>query len=400
MDHLPYTQVDFAIVVQTLALPCTLVLCVTSMLRERFIGYQDDRRLIRVYKQHACAFEIIQFLVTLMTSGFVAGNTVAAIEARSLVIDFASEDVTSNIVRSAIKRNVWLVLSALCVLACMSMLDSWSLPETMQDLTDSLFRLTRELARGCEYGCNIIGFLPADLQADLWRHDHDEHDQIYKTKRLSYDIEQPYPSSVLANESTEDLSSKKNHNASAETADPTQPPRPQNFPTTPPTAPPTPTETQAEPPCFPDLHALITQAQQIPQTPDRTPTPSRTSHPPASRPRYQNQTLTSALRATPKSPKSRARKRSVTFALDRSECAESGHRERSLVRERARELERRLRKGGEKVAAGNEEQEQTASSSVMSSGKDEEECGLVGCEGEQDGAAESGGSAVSVVTED
>jgi len=90
----------------------------------------------------------------------------------------------------------------------------------------------------------------------------------------------------------------------------------------------------------------------------------------------------------------------VTFALDRSECAESGHRERSLVRERARELERRLRKGGEKVAAGNEEQEQTASSSVMSSGKDEEECGLVGCEGEQDGAAESGGSAVSVVTED
>ena len=87
----------------------------------------------------------------MMACGFVAGNTLAAIEARSLVIDFASEDVTSMIVRSAIERNFWLVVSAVGVLACMSMLDSWSLPESLQDLTDPLFRLTRELVRSCEY---------------------------------------------------------------------------------------------------------------------------------------------------------------------------------------------------------------------------------------------------------
>lgn len=121
------------------------------MLRERSIHYQDERRLVRLYKQHAFVFELVQFFVTLMACGFVAGNTLAAVEARSLVINFASEDVTSMIVRSAIQRNCWLVASAFGILACMSMLDSWSLPESLQDLTDPLFRITRELVRGCEY---------------------------------------------------------------------------------------------------------------------------------------------------------------------------------------------------------------------------------------------------------
>lgn len=130
------------------------------MLRERSIHHEDERRLVRLYKQHAFVFELVQFFVTLMSCGFVAGNTLAAVEARSLVIGFASEDVTSMIVRSAIARNFWLVVSALGVLACMSMLDSWSLPESLQDLTDPLFRFTRELIRGC--GClprNITMFI-------------------------------------------------------------------------------------------------------------------------------------------------------------------------------------------------------------------------------------------------
>jgi hypothetical protein len=151
MDFLPSTQIYPAVAVQTLALPCTLILCITSMLRERFIHHQDERRLVRLYKQHACIFELVQISVALMAFGFVAGNTAAAIEARSLVIGLASEDVTSMIVRDAIKRNVWFAISAVGVLACMSMLDSWSLPESMQDLTDPLFRLTRERVRDCKY---------------------------------------------------------------------------------------------------------------------------------------------------------------------------------------------------------------------------------------------------------
>lgn len=156
MDSSTSAQLYPAVALQTLALPCTLVLCITSMLRERSIHHQDERRLVRLYKQHACIFELVQVSVALMAFGFVAGNTAAAIEARSLVIGFASEDVTSMIVRDAIQRNVWFVVSALGVLACMSMLDSWSLPESMQDLTDPLFRLTRELVRGCEYLCWTI----------------------------------------------------------------------------------------------------------------------------------------------------------------------------------------------------------------------------------------------------
>lgn len=160
MELPPSAQLYSAVAVQTLALPCTLVLCITSMLRERSIHHQDEKSLIRLYKQHAFAFELVQFFVTLMASGFVAGNTLAAIEARSLVIGFASEDVTSMIVRSAIERNFWLVVSAVGVLACMSMLDSWSLPESLQDLTDPLFRLTRELVRSCEYLSRTILIFP------------------------------------------------------------------------------------------------------------------------------------------------------------------------------------------------------------------------------------------------
>lgn len=156
MDFSPSAQLYSAVAVQTLALPCTLILCIASMLRERSIHHQDEKRLIRLYKQHAFAFELVQFFVTLMACGFVAGNTLAAIEARSLVIDFASEDVTSMIVRNAISRNFWLVVSAVSVLACMSILDSWSLPESFQDLTDPLFRLTRELVRSCEYPSRTV----------------------------------------------------------------------------------------------------------------------------------------------------------------------------------------------------------------------------------------------------
>lgn len=151
MELSPSAHLYSAVAMQTLAIPCTLILCITSMLRERAIHHQDEKRLVRLYKQHAFAFEFVQFFVTMIACGFVAGNTLAAIEARSLVINFASEDVTSMIVRSAIERNFWLVSSAFGVLACMSMLDSWSLPESLQDLTDPLFRLTRELVRSCEY---------------------------------------------------------------------------------------------------------------------------------------------------------------------------------------------------------------------------------------------------------
>ena len=156
MDFSPSAQLYSTVAVQALDLPFTLILCIISMLRERSIHHQDERRLVRLYKQHAFAFELVQFFVTLMACGFVAGNTLAAVEARSLVINFASEDVTSMIVRSAITRNFWLVVSAVGVLACMSMLDSWTLPESWQDLTDPLFRLTREFVRGCEYLCWII----------------------------------------------------------------------------------------------------------------------------------------------------------------------------------------------------------------------------------------------------
>ena len=150
MEFPPSTHLESAIAMQTLALPCTLLLCITSMLRERSIGHQDEKRLVRLYKQHALILEVVQFFVALMACGFMSGNTVAAWETRTLVIDFASEDVTSAIVRYAIARNAWLSASALCVLACMSMLDSWSIPHSLRDLTDPLFPLTRELIRSCK----------------------------------------------------------------------------------------------------------------------------------------------------------------------------------------------------------------------------------------------------------
>lgn len=144
-------QLSSAISLQTLALPGTLALCIISMLRERSIGGQDEKRLVRLYKQHAVVLELAQFLVALMACGFIVGNTVAALEARSLVVGFASEDVTAMIVRTALVRNLWLSVSAFCTLTCMNMLDSWSLPRSFPDVTDPLFRLTRELVAACEY---------------------------------------------------------------------------------------------------------------------------------------------------------------------------------------------------------------------------------------------------------
>lgn len=140
-----------AVALQTLALPCTLILCITSMLHERSIGEKDEKRLIQLYKQHAVVLELIQSLLALMTGGFIAGNTIASLEARSLVIGFAGEDVTAMIVRSALVRNSWLLISAFWTLAAVSMLDSWSLPRSIGDMTDPLFRLTRELLAARKY---------------------------------------------------------------------------------------------------------------------------------------------------------------------------------------------------------------------------------------------------------
>jgi hypothetical protein len=98
---------------------------------------------------HLHVLELVQLLVTLMAFGFATGNTMAAFEARALVIDYASEEVTRMIVKSALVRNAWLLGSAVCILACVNMLDSWSLPESMEDLTDPLFRLTRTLIGAC-----------------------------------------------------------------------------------------------------------------------------------------------------------------------------------------------------------------------------------------------------------
>jgi hypothetical protein len=151
MEFLPTMHVHSAIGLQLLALPGTLILCFTSMLRERSIDYRDEKRLVRLYKQHAFVLELVQLFVTLMAFGFATGNTVAAFEARSLVIDHASEEVTRMIVKSALVRNAWLLGSAVCILACVNMVDSWSLPESIEDLTEPLFRLTRTLIGACKY---------------------------------------------------------------------------------------------------------------------------------------------------------------------------------------------------------------------------------------------------------
>lgn len=161
MNTLLPMQLSSAIAMQTLALPVTLALCIISMLRERSIGDRDEKRLIRLYKQHAIVLEIVQFFVALTACGFIVGNTVAALEARSFVLGFASEDVTAMIVRNALVRKLWLSVSAFCTLTCMNMLDSWSLPRSFPDVTDPLFRLTRELVAACEYHsvacCHLFG---------------------------------------------------------------------------------------------------------------------------------------------------------------------------------------------------------------------------------------------------
>jgi hypothetical protein len=171
---------------------------------------------------------------------------------------------------------------------------------------------------------------------------------MYDIKQsLSYDIEQPHPPLTPPNAlpPTEHPASESNTTTPSKPSKPTQSSKTTTSPTLPPTPPPTPTEeTPAEPPCFPDLHAPFTQAQGQPNShapgSALTPPPTTSSYPPASRPRYQNQTLTSALRATPKSPKARTRKRSVTFAV--SESGGEGIRERGLVVEGVGEVEKRL----------------------------------------------------------
>lgn len=198
----------------------------------------------------------------------------------------------------------------------------------------------------------IVCSPPTNDAPDIWRHDKDEEYHTYSFKHFSYDIEQPHRPSAPANEPGEAPASEVNHTALNETAESTVPPKNITCPIPPPTAPPTPTE-ETEPPCFPNLHSLIAEAQG-----QSNPPPSN-AHPPASRPRYQNQTLTSALRATSKSPKARLRKRSVTFA-ELSDGEGSGRRERSLVRERAREIEKSLGK------EDGESEEAVMSSSVIS----------------------------------
>lgn len=150
MDLTPPVELHHAMALQSLALPSTLTLCFTSMLRERAIGDGDEKRLIRLYKQHAFALELLQLFVILMAFGLITGNTVAALEARNMVIKYANEEITASIVRSALVRNLWLLISALCNLICVNMLDSWSLPQSVQDLTDPLLRLTREAITTCQ----------------------------------------------------------------------------------------------------------------------------------------------------------------------------------------------------------------------------------------------------------
>lgn len=150
MDLTPPVELHHVMALQSLALPSTLTLCFTSMLRERAIGDGDEKRLIRLYKQHAFALELLQLFVILMAFGLITGNTVAALEARNMVIKYANEEITASIVRSALVRNLWLVISALCNLICVNMLDSWSLPQSVQDLTDPLLRLTREAITTCQ----------------------------------------------------------------------------------------------------------------------------------------------------------------------------------------------------------------------------------------------------------
>lgn len=143
MDLLPPTQLRPAMALQTLVLPSTLLLCFVSMLRERSIGDLDEKSLVRLYKQHAWALEAFQFIVSLVAIGLITGNTVAAFEARSLILDFASQEASAAMLRSALVRNAWLLLCAVFNLACISILDNWSLPTSLEDLTDPLFRMTR-----------------------------------------------------------------------------------------------------------------------------------------------------------------------------------------------------------------------------------------------------------------
>ena len=84
----------------------------------------------------------------------------------------------------------------------------------------------------------------------------------------------------------------------------------------------------------------------------------------------------------------------MTFA-EQSDGVEAGRRERSLVRERAREIEGRLRKDD------GEGEEAVMGSSVMS--KESEDGELVGSEGGEERRFESGANSVgtnSEVTED
>lgn len=150
MEILPPTQIHLALALQTLSIPSTLLLCLTSMLRERSIGSQDEKRLIQLYKQHTFALELVQLFVILLAFGLMAGNTVAAFEARALMMGFASEDVSAFILRSALLRNGWLLLSAILNLVAVNMLDSWSVPLSLREFTDPLFRLTRESIGDCK----------------------------------------------------------------------------------------------------------------------------------------------------------------------------------------------------------------------------------------------------------
>ena len=213
---------------------------------------------------------------------------------------------------------------------------------------------------------------------DIWRHDHDhdDEDQLFCSQSYSHYIEQPQQVPTPAKWPTETPVSETPHATPAKTNNLILPPKNFPSPTAPPTAPPTPTELETERTCFP---GLVAQAQT--DSPARAPAPSANAHPPASRPRYQNQTLTSALRATSKSPKARSRKRSVTFADQSDGDGEgAGRRERSLVRDRAMEIERRL------GIADQEDEEAGMGSSVMSKGSEDGD--LAGSEGGRDRGVE------------
>ena len=309
MEFLPTMHVHSAIGLQLLALPSTLILCFTSMLRERSIGDRDEERLVRLYKQHAFVLELVQLFVTLMAFGFATGNTMAAFEARSLVIDYASEEVTRMIVKSALVRDVWLLGSAVCILACVNMLDSWSLPESMEDLTDPLFRLTRTLIGACTYaGVLSIQQFANPQETDIGPCRTDDEEQFFFCDEGTFteDLERSCCSkkSTLTH-SLADLPTKKPTSEASDSDETITQPQAAIKPTMNCASRPATRNTSKPIPLasFPRLHPVV-------QNPSSSPSPAKKAPPP----HYQDQTMSSSIRSSTSSTSFTSLASSTSFA--------------------------------------------------------------------------------------